>query len=225
MARSWRMAMVIVIGGLCWLVAVSGGVEAAAASEASGVLRDNARGFLQQQRENQVNLIWLVQGLRDMDKDTPLRLTKDQARKMLPIYEKWIQDGVLRIDAPEPRREGMSERAQQPQIRQRQGEMPADPGQQRQRMAELQARQEALARDIDTMDSYLTGAQLRFVDNLKFDPAIYGLGGGDQGVWFSQGERPNPAALQRLRRQMQDGQAKLVALCKEVYELLKQRAK
>lgn len=197
-----------------------------------------------QQREQQENLAWTIQGLHDMDGHKSLRLTPDEARRILPIFQKWEKDGTLLLKMPQAANSGRQQTGQQ----NNRGQFGAgtnlfrpgsdDPAQQSKMLADMKAKNNALAADLKKIDSYLSKEQVKFIDNMDFDGSLYGLriggengpGGGNR-AWSSSGNgnsgggQPDAAAIKRMQQQMREQQERLVKLNTQVYEMLKQRAK
>ncbi len=214
---------------------------ASAASAGAGQVQISAdmQALLQRQQQSQENLVWFIQGLRDMDKNKSLRLTSAQAKQLLVIYEKWIKEETIRLKTPTPPANAARGSAQPREQRQ------FNTADQTKMTAELKTRQTALEADMAKAEKALTSAQVRFLDNMNFDPAIYGLGGanmwqngggfgaGGSGSGFSGGAPSGQASnssqmqatMERMQKERQQEQERLIKLYNEVYTLLKQRAK
>jgi len=206
--RMLVLALSSLILGICPLAA--GAVKAETIPEA-----------MQENRAMRKNITWMVKGLRQLGecKDKRLRLTGKQARQIFPIYRELIAKKIILMEAkPEP-----SAHAGKPNP----PEM--DLAKDQQRMAELMELTEFGKRQSRRIDSLLTEAQVRLIDNLDFKPEKYGyFENSGPPRWktdskvsgFPNGDRPTPPD-EKTRGKMEKGRQLLVKLNRDVYEMLK----
>lgn len=157
------------------------------------------------------DLVWFMAGLKGLQagKDARLKLTRVQARKILPELENLVDAGVIALEA---RRSG--DRAAN---RRRFGEMTED--QRKELAARLRKTADLIEKALSRMEGALTAKQMSFIINLPFDPAYYGLGRPEGDTAMDR------AAMLKWRRARQAGLRRLIALNREVMAIMRKLAR
>ena len=178
---------------------------------------------LQRERtENRINLLWLIEGLRKLEesKNKKLNLTKDQAKNILSVMQELINKKILFTEKPEMQDAGSGRRWQ---AGEGQNRRELNPEELRRRIQELAEQEKFVGECLEKMESYLTSAQVDFLDNMKFDPSVYGLDRDRQYPGQGSG-MPDPKLVEEMRKRRQEGLAKQADLTRKVLEMLKKRA-
>ncbi|MCL6590106.1 MAG: hypothetical protein K6U80_09160 [Firmicutes bacterium] len=203
--------------------------------------------------EMQKSLVWLTEGLSKLGnhKDAKLILTKAQKKKILPVFQALIDTRLVQLEIQDNRqgngganqRQGQGQRQWPGQGGNNQGGLRAfnqnDP-QIQQRLKQMQEQIDFGNKQIDLIDGILTGAQVKFIDNMDFNEEKYGFlnfqrnfrnngqnggnagtgqDGGQNGMNNSQGF--NQQAFEEIREKMRAGQEALVKLNNAVLKMLK----
>lgn len=179
-------------------LALGGALSARAATSASG--------------NERTQLLWYTLGLREMEKgkDHTVRLTKAQARQILPVLDQLAALNLFTLKMPERRKRTGSPDASGSQ------------GTNASRVQLQQRRQEAakqIAGALGRIEKVLRPNQNSVIDNLDFDPAEYG-------ILNFQGSRSDMTQEQiaAMRKQQAAGLKKQAALNNEVLTLLRKKA-
>ena len=171
----------------------------------------------QNYQEMRKNLAWLTLGLNDLGRgnDSKLKLTADQRKKILPVFETLVGNNLVLLTAP-PKRQHEN------QSQNRRQYDPNDP------MAQARMRKQKEQTDFgnkqaDLIDAVLTPAQRSYIDNLNFNAEKYGFidfrklfGNGGPGQ-----QRPDQKVIDDMRTKMRAGQEALIKLNNEVLKMLK----
>lgn len=199
-------------------------------------------GQLVVQREAvEQDLVWLLAGIMDMDRDKKLALTRKQAADIWPTFKSLVDKGLIRLEVDPAQFEfGNRFGWQGPVPGQTQGQTQGQGGGPSQvdsaRAQELrkqrQAREEALRQAIDDIEKTLSAKQLAYVDNFDFNPADYGLaprlGGArpqvaqnqNQGQWSP----PSQQEMQRLIKTARENAQKLADFYKKFQAFIQKKA-
>jgi hypothetical protein len=192
------MVFVVIIGSVCW------------AAPASTVQAGQAY------QEMRKNLAWLTQGLNDLGRssDGKLKLTADQKKKILPVFETLISNNLVLLTIPEHERRNSQSAGSRTQFNANDPKVQA-------RIRKMKDQTELGNQQADLVDGFLTEKQLSYIDNLEFNAEKYGfidfqkLFGGDQR------QRPDQKTIAEMRAKTRAGQELLVKLNNEVLKMLK----
>lgn len=183
-------------------------------------------------RENQEmrkNITWMTEGLYQMSRsrDKHLAITREQARRILPIYQELINKRIIITELkPEAPHSNASKNA-----RGFNGQYSSlSSEEQPKRMKEIVALTEFGKQQSRRIDSILSKEQIQFIDNLDFKPKKYGYflpsnvssGQGSQDQ-INGGRFGNDPKNNQMRKKRQEAQKVLVKLNLDVLNFLKKR--
>ncbi len=181
-------------------------------------------------RENQEmrkNITWMTEGLYQLGKsrDKHLAITKEQARRILPIYQELINK---RIIITELKSEDLSNKASRNSLGFNGRYSNLSSEEQQKRMKEMVVLTEFGKQQSRLIDSILSKEQIQFIDNLDFKPKKYGYflrpnvssGNGSQDQ-FNGGRFGNNPNNDQMRKKRQEAQKLLVKLNLDVLNILK----
>ncbi|MGE5592274.1 MAG: hypothetical protein ACM3X3_01130 [Betaproteobacteria bacterium] len=250
MAKAMGAAMVValtaaaVVGGV---IARETPVHAAVVLAQAGVAGVQAQapaapgGQLVVQRESaERDLVWLLAGIMDMDRDKKLALTRKQATDIWPTFKALVDKGLIRLEVDPAQlefrnRSGWQGQAQgqgqgQSQGQGQGGTAQMDGARAQELRKQRQAREEALRQAIDNIEKTLSAKQLAYVDNFDFDPANYGLalglggarpqGAQNQGQWTP----PSQQDMQQLMKMARENAQKLADFYNKFHAFIQKRA-
>ncbi|MGE5581125.1 MAG: hypothetical protein ACM3X9_01155 [Bacillota bacterium] len=186
------------------------------------VLALAAPTFQQIAKDNQEmrkNIVWLTEGLLNLNNDSKLALTKDQKKKILPIFQDLVSQKIVVLQR-EPKQQHRQNNNNEFRT---QGPPDLNDPLVQARIKKLQEATVYGNTQADAIDRLLNQRQLSFIDNMDFDPEKYGLidfgrlfGGSGQ----RQGQRPNQASLAALRKKIQAGRERLIKLNNQLMKIL-----
>ena len=186
---------------------------------AAALGRAAAGSGAEEARRPQVDLAWFMAGLRDLcrSKDARLKLTPAQAKRILPVLQALVDEGILIVD---PKKLPTGQMRFMPDQARSGGGLSEE---EREQMRERRQKQaERIEKAIEKMEKALRQAQVDYILNLDFDPKRYGLEfvrpSGDPGGF-------NQAEFEKWRKAVEEGRRRLVQLNKEVLDLVKKLAK
>jgi hypothetical protein len=199
----------------------------------AGAAAPNPRDILRDNQKMRQNITWLVAGLAELGKSAQpnLRLTPEEARKILPIFEELITRRIIILNISDfPKNQ-----EQRPSNPQPSSGTPSQPSAQSrpqnnttgggERMAKLALETTFGNAQTDRVDALLTKKQVVFIDNLNFDPLKYGY------LDFTRGRSANGTSGNQMsasqapvdpRQQLEKGRLEQVKLNNQVYRILKQ---
>ncbi|MGE5588421.1 MAG: hypothetical protein ACM3ZO_09470 [Clostridia bacterium] len=160
------------------------------------------------------DLVWLLAGIMDMERDKKLALTRNQATSVWPIFKSLVEEGLIRLDVDpaqfeirnRPGRQGEVQGQIQIQVGQGQGIMGKDDPKLQEMRKQREVREERIRQAIDKIEKLLSAKQIAYVDNFEFDPAKYGLGSRLGEVRPGSGHEPGqwtPPTQQDVNRLME----------------------
>lgn len=170
------------------------------------------------QQNARLQLVWFTLGLRELEKgpNSSVRLTKTQARKILPVMEDLAAKKLLPLKA-------------EFEVRTKAGSPGSGAGVRIQRQDSGRQLMDAIAQ----MEKNLRQTQISVIDNLDFVPEEYGvlsrpliIQGSGQGPGQGQGPGSGLTDEQRaaMQKKMMAGLEKQAALNNEVLTLLRKKA-
>gem|GEM_PF-1414329 len=199
-------------------------------------------GQLAAQREAvEQDLVWLLAGIMDMDRDKKLALTRKQAADIWPTFKALVDKGVIRLEVDPALFEfGNRSGWQGPVPGQTQGQTQGqgggpsqvDSARAQEFRKQRKAREEALRQAIDDIEKVLSAKQLSYVDNFDFNPADYGLaprlGGArpqavqnqNQGQWSP----PSREELQKFMKTARENAQRLADFYKKFQTFIQKKA-
>lgn len=213
MAGSRRTVLIVAVT-LC-LALVAPTVSAAATTQAAQ--QENRRG----RSQVQTDLLWLMAGLQQVDRQPKLKLSQKQAVQILAVLRPLVDHRLLALDPPSPRgASGQGAGAGQGGG----GFQNLTPEQREQLKERRDAREAQLKSAMAAIDKILTPKQVEFIDNLDFDPSPYVFDLQGFGRNNGSGTPPTPAQIQQFRAKARETLSKAAALNRKTYELLEKRA-
>ena len=173
--------------------------------------------FQQASQEMRKSVTWLSEGLLNLEKDKKLALSADQKKKILPIFQSLIQRKIVLIAI------NNNNHNQNNNFRGQSGAPDVNDPQVQARMKRMQDEITYGNAQTDAIDAILTKEQTTFIDNIDFNADKYGFidfnklfGGGGQ----RQGQRPDQATMDAIRKKMQAGRELLIKLNNQVLAML-----
>ena len=189
------------------------------------------------------DLVWLLAGIMDMERDKKLALTRDQAANMWPTFKSLVDKGLIRLEVdpaqfeignrPGWQGQGQSQSQSQSQGQTGQGAVQRDDARIRELRKQREAREEALRQAIEKIEKVLSAKQVAYVDNFDFDPAKYGLtsradGGrlraGDGTSGAGQGTPPTQEDIKRFMEAAKQNAQKLADFYKKFQAFVQKKA-
>lgn len=119
------------------------------------------------------DLVWLLAGIADMERDRKLALTRDQAALIWPLFKSLVEKGLIRLEIDPAQFEAAVRPAWQ--VQEGQGPARGDDARMQETRKQREAREQAIHQAIEQMEKVLSPKQIAYVDNFDFDPAAYGL--------------------------------------------------
>ncbi len=150
----------------------------------------------------ETDLVWLLAGLMDMERDRKLALTRDQAAQLLPLFDSLVQGGLIQLESDQRDPDVWTGWGAPGSA----GVMPVPPGARdparlEEARARRDAREQAIHEVIERMEKVLSARQIAYVDSFDFDPQQYGLGLRGPGQRLQPGQGP-PVGLQPSQQQI-----------------------
>ncbi|MBC7082909.1 MAG: hypothetical protein H5T95_05380 [Firmicutes bacterium] len=185
------------------------------------------------------DLVWLLAGIMDMERDKKLALTRDQATSIWPTFKSLVDKGLIRLEVDPAQfeignRPGWQGQGQgQGQGQAGQGAVQRDDARIRELRKQREAREEALRQAIEKIENVLSAKQIAYVDNFDFDPAKYGLtsradGGrpraGDGASGAGQGTPPTQEDIKRFVEAAKQNAQKLADFYKKFQAFIQKKA-
>jgi hypothetical protein len=174
----------------------------------------------QASQEMRKSVEWLTEGLFDLRKDQKLALTAAQKKKILPIFQSLIQNKIVQISIDNNNNNNHNHNNN---VSSQSGVPNVNDPQVQARMKRMQDATIFGNAQTDAIDAILTKEQTTFIDNIDFNADKYGfidfnkLFGGGGG---HQGQRPDQATMDAMRKKMQAGRELLVKLNNQVLDML-----
>lgn len=196
----FTMVFIVIISSVCWAAPVS-----------------NAQaGQAYQYQVMRKNLAWLTQGLNDLGKssDGKLKLTADQKRKILPVFETLVSNNLVLLTVPERDRRRNQSEGTRTQFNANDPKVQA-------RIRKMKDLTEFGNKQADLIDGLLTEKQLSYIDNLEFNAEKYGFIDSQKLFGGDQYQRPDQKTIAGMRAKTRAGQELLVKLNNEVLKMLK----
>lgn len=175
-----------------------------AANQGRGEYQNNRMAEMQ-------DLIWLLAGIKQMDKDPKLRLTEKQAKEILPVIESLVKQKIIQLESTTNNQQSAPQNmtdAEREKLR-------------KQRQEQVKAIRSA----IDKIEKVLTDRQIQFVDDFDFRPEDYGLGGFGSWQGFDRQNPPISNQRETLREEARKRAERLVMFNKDFLTFLRTRAK
>lgn len=180
------------------------------------------------------DLVWLLAGIMDMERDKKLALTRDQATSIWPTFKSLVDKGFIRLEV-DPAQFEIGNRAGwqgqgQGQGQAGQGTVQRDDARIRELRRQREAREEALRQAIEKIENVLSAKQIAYVDNFDFDPAKYGLssrtdGGRPRaGDGAGQGTPPTQEDIKRFMEAAKQNAQKLADFYKKFQAFIQKKA-
>ncbi|NLG79272.1 MAG: hypothetical protein GX492_05545 [Firmicutes bacterium] len=191
------------------------------------------------------DLVWLLAGIMDMERDKKLALTRDQATSIWPTFKSLVDKGLIRLEVdpaqfeignrPGWQGQGQSQSQSQSQSQGQagQGAVQRDHARIRELRKQREAREQALRQAIEKIENVLSAKQIAYVDNFDFDPAKYGLtsraeGGrpraGDGASGAGQGTPPTQEDIKRFMEAAKQNAQKLADFYKKFQAFIQKKA-
>ncbi len=181
-------------------------------------------------RENQEmrkNITWMTEGLYQLGKsrDKHLAITKEQARRILPLYQELINKKIILTELKSEDPRNNAPKNLHGPSRQYSN---LSPEEQQKRIKDMVVLTEFGKQQSRLIDSILSKEQIQFIDNLDFKPEKYGYflrpnvssGNGSQDQ-FNGGRFGNDPDNDQMRKKRQEAQKLLVKLNLDVLNILK----
>lgn len=179
------------------------------------------------------DLVWLLAGIMDMERDKKLALTRDQATSIWPTFKSLVDKGLIRLEVDPAQFEIGNRAGWQGQGQTGQGAVQRDDARIRELRRQREAREEALRQAIEKIENVLSAKQIAYVDNFDFDPAKYGLssrtdGGrlraGDGAGGAGQGTPPTQEDIKRFMEAAKQNAQKLADFYKKFQAFIQKKA-
>lgn len=194
-------------------------------------------------QEMRKNVTWMAEGIYLLNKngDKRLAITKEQAGRILPLYQGLIEKKIILIEmkSNDPGSPG-------PRILFRNPNGTGNPGasnspeqrseRSQQQMAELVALTEFGKQQLGLIDNIFTKEQVKFIDNLDFKPEKYGYmdltrlsgviqkrpnqQGSESQDQFNSVPRRNGRLMEKVRKKREESQKLLIKLNQDVLNIL-----
>ncbi len=170
----------------------------------------------------QSDLLWLMAGLQQLDKEPGLRLAKKQAADILAVLKPLVDRKLVLLDPP-AQRSGPGQGAPGA------GSGGANfqnmtPKQREQFRKRRETRAAKLRAAMAAIDKILSPKQVEFIDNMDFDPSPYVFAGDGLGSGNGSGAPPAAAQIEQFRTKARETLTRATALTRKTYELLQARA-
>lgn len=174
------------------------------------------------------DLVWLLAGIMDMERDRKLALTRDQATLIWPLFNSLVEKGLIRLEV-DP---AQFETAVRPGWQGQTGQEPVrrDDARMQEVRKQREAREEATRQAIEQMEKVLSPKQIAYVDNFDFDPEKHGLApraGGMRppaGQGANQGTAPSQQEMKRLMEEAKANAQRLADFYKNFQAFIKKKA-
>lgn len=174
------------------------------------------------------DLVWLLAGIMDMERDRKLALTRDQATLIWPLFNSLVEKGLIRLEV-DP---AQFETAVRPGWQGQTGQEPVrrDDARMQEVRKQREAREEATRQAIEQMEKILSPRQIAYVDNFDFDPEKHGLtprAGGMRppaGQGANQGTAPSQQEMKRLMEEAKANAQRLADFYKNFQAFIKKKA-
>jgi hypothetical protein len=191
-------------GGAGGMAGNSAAISLMLAQAGAGVVQLPPGGQMVQRQSAERDLVWLLAGLMDMERDKKLALTRNQATSIWPIFKALVDEGLVRLEVDPAQfqfanpsgRPGETQGQSQIQVGQGQFVTSRDDPRVQEMIKQREAREEKLRQAIDKIEKVLSANQVAYVDNFEFDPAKYGLGPRMGGVRLGSGQNQGPGPVQ-----------------------------
>lgn len=200
----------------------------AQAGAAGGQLPAGGQWVTRQSAEQ--DLVWLLAGIMDMERDKKLALTRDQATSIWPTFKSLVEKGLIRLEVDPAQFEIGNRPGWQGQGQTGQGAVQRDDTRMQELRRQREAHEEALRQAIEKIEKALSAKQIAYVDNFDFDPAKYGLTPQASGGRLGAGQGANqgtPPSQQEIKRLMEGAKAnaqKLADFYKSFQAFIKKKA-
>ncbi len=234
-----RSAFALLLGillGAAWLrsTAAAGG-EQGVPPPPGGLAAGSPAGVAQRQARvsAELDLVWLLAGIMDMERDKKLALAREQAVEVWAQFGALVEKGFVSLEADEARLDmamlrGRPGLGAELAVRQQAGEF------EELRRAREQ-REQAIHQAIEEMEKSLSPKQIAYVDNFDFDPERYGLGGRlivegagpavpGQGLAQGQGARPSQEEIRRFTEKARENARKLAEFYRGFWAFIRKKA-
>lgn len=170
------------------------------------------------------DLVWLLVGIKQMDKDPKLRLTEKQAKAILPLVESLVKQKIIQLEIPKTSQQAWGPSGGQ-NANKESGPQNMNAANREKFRKERQEQAKAIASAMDKIEKVLTDRQIQFVDDFDFRPEDYGMGGFGSRQGFDRQNPPSQEQIQALREEARKNTERLVTFNKDLLAFLRSRAK
>lgn len=214
MAGSRRMFLLTAV-----FASLALGAPAVAAAASSPANQSPARASRSQV---QSDLLWLMAGLQQVDREPKLKLSQKQAVQVLAVLRPLVEQKLLALDPPALR--GGSGQSGAGAGQGGGGFQNMTPEQREQFRKRREAREAQLKAAMAAIDKILSPTQVEFIDNLDFDPSPYVFSPQGFGQGSEAGTPLTAAQIEQFRTKARETMIRAAALNRKTYELLEKRA-